>query len=86
MAAALAANAPRHARAVAAVCDAFAMPSDLITQALDAERAFLAGLEALRTAMKKNVLPLGTDNLLADIADKHESHVYLLQQRLAGSK
>lgn len=49
---------------------------------LTMEKNVLAVVTLLRSRMEsESRLSLGTDNLLQDIADKHESFVYLLQQR-----
>ena len=50
---------------------------------LGAEEDFLNLAKSVATSLKANQgLSRGTDNLLAGIEDKHESHVYLLKQRL----
>ncbi len=50
---------------------------------LKAEEHFIASLAAIAAEMKNHgELTRGADNLLAGIEDKHESHVYLLKQRL----
>jgi hypothetical protein len=39
------------------------------------------GTECLEMLRQSQVLTLGTENLIAGILDKHESFIYLLQQR-----
>ena len=52
------------------------------TISLSAEKHLLDVLQILRSRMEiAGRLSIGTDNLLQDIADKHEGFVYLLQQR-----
>lgn len=49
---------------------------------LDVERHLLDVIDILRARMEAaNRLSMGTDNLIQDVADKHETFVYLLQQR-----
>lgn len=50
----------------------------LMQLSLEAERGLL---QVIASAMKDDVTD-GVSNLLQGIADKHESHIYLLQQRL----
>lgn len=62
-------------------------PAVGVVEALKAERAFLTVLAesmseiAALTALDP-IKGKGVDNLLAGIMDKHEEHVYLLQQRV----
>jgi DNA-binding ferritin-like protein len=54
-----------------------------VESSLKAEKAFLKCLAVIVHEMKEHgELTRGTDNLIAGIEDKHESHTYLLQQRL----
>jgi DNA-binding ferritin-like protein len=58
-------------------------PQVFMESSLKAEEHFIASLAAIAAEMKEHgELTRGTDNLLAGIEDKHESHVYLLKQRL----
>lgn len=58
-------------------------PHIFMESSLKAEEHFIASLAAIAAEMKnQGDLTRGTDNLLAGIEDKHESHVYLLKQRL----
>lgn len=50
----------------------------LVKLSLEAENGLL---QVLKSALQDNVTD-GVENLLQGIADKHEGHVYLLQQRL----
>jgi DNA-binding ferritin-like protein len=54
-------------------------PRDLALVSLEAERGLLLALD--ETLRRKQ--SLGTQNLLQGIADTHEGHVYLLQQRVS---
>lgn len=57
-------------------------PDSYIATSLKAEQWFVASVAQMATALKDaGKLSRGTDNLLQDIEDKHEEHVYLLQQR-----
>lgn len=53
---------------------------DLISVGLQAEQYVLDALDEILSQQTSQ----GTQNLLQGIADTHESHVYLLQQRLSG--
>lgn len=60
-------------------------PEDLPALSLRAELCFLLLIQYCYKLMEaKGDLSLGVDNQLQGIYDKHESHVYLLQQRLGG--
>jgi DNA-binding ferritin-like protein len=50
----------------------------LVKLSLEAERGLL---QVIKTALQDDVTD-GVENLLQGISDKHEGHVYLLQQRL----
>lgn len=55
--------------------------SDLIEVALNAEETFLGWVRmSIEVLEKDGSLTPGVENLLGGIADKHEEHVYLLQQ------
>ena len=53
--------------------------------ALDAEKGFLALIKQVRGNLGEGLTD-GLDNMLQEIADTHEGHVYLLQQRVAGGE
>lgn len=56
--------------------------SELAKRSLMAEMNFLAVLSELMCSLKESCQTTpGLDNMLAGIADVHESHVYLLKQR-----
>jgi DNA-binding ferritin-like protein len=56
---------------------------DLLEAALHAEETFLDWLRvSIEVLEKDGSLTPGVENLLGGIADKHEEHVYLLQQVL----
>jgi hypothetical protein len=55
--------------------------------ALRAEQGVLSSIAAARDALKvAGLLSTGLDNFLAGVADTHETHVYLLTQRLEGGR
>ena len=57
-------------------------PNELAKKSLMAEMTFGAALNTVVSSLKQsNAMTRGIDNMLADIADKHETHVYLLKQR-----
>lgn len=56
---------------------------DLMQQALLAENTLLIGLKKVYESLKAvGVLSLGMDDFLMTVANNHETHVYLLQQRM----
>lgn len=56
--------------------------NELAKKSLAAEIVFNAALSTVVNSLKQtNAMTRGVDNLLADIADKHETHLYLLKQR-----
>jgi len=58
-------------------------PHVFMESSLKAEEHFISSLAAIAAEMKNHgELTRGADNLLAGVEDKHESHVYLLKQRL----
>lgn len=60
--------------------------SDLARKSLVAEMNFLKVIDSCRTSLEEcGLLTNGVDNMLQDIADKHEGHVYLLKQRCSTS-
>ena len=60
--------------------------SDLARRSLSAELNFLKVLDAMIDSLEEcGLLTNGVDNMLQDIADKHEGHVYLLKQRCSSS-
>ncbi len=59
---------------------------DLVGQALHMERNFQLYLSHVYDTLKDlEMLPLGLDDFLAAVANTHDAHVYLLQQRLGGA-
>lgn len=58
------------------------LTDDLVNSSLDVELFVLELIDVVKVTLKANKkLSLGIDNMLAGIADKHESHVYLLRRR-----
>lgn len=58
-------------------------PNMLALRSLRAETSFLLVTQVLVKGLKaRGTFSRGTDNLVAGIEDKHEEHVYLLQQRV----
>jgi DNA-binding ferritin-like protein len=58
---------------------------DAIKAALAAEQDFQAIIKDVYDKLEENdELTLGLDDFLMTVADKHETHIYLLQQRLGG--
>lgn len=58
------------------------MSSDLARKSLVAEMNFIKVIESCRSSLEEcGMLTNGVDNMLQDIADRHEGHVYLLKQR-----
>jgi len=56
--------------------------NQLVVNSLVAETNFLTVIDYLLTSMKnKRTTTSGIENLLQDISDKHEGHVYILKQR-----
>lgn len=56
--------------------------NDLAHKSLMIETRLLRILSCVRESLKaSNTLTLGVDNMLADLYDDHEGHVYLLKQR-----
>jgi len=56
--------------------------SDLARKSLMVELNFLKLVDSCRSSLEEmGLLTNGVDNMLQDIADKHEGHVYLLKQR-----
>lgn len=54
----------------------------LYEEALDGEQAFIKLVEfAMKSLKEKGQLSPGIEQLLGDVLNKHESHVYLLKQR-----
>jgi len=57
-------------------------PNSHAETSLNAETSFLHVLEYIVQTLKdEQKSSLGLENMLSDIADKHEKHVYLLKQR-----
>lgn len=57
-------------------------PDSYVATSLKAERGFLQGVGYVAEALKQaNALSRGTDNLLGEIEDQHEKHVFKLSQR-----
>jgi DNA-binding ferritin-like protein len=60
--------------------------SDLARNSLMVELNFLKVVSSCRSSLEESgLLTNGVDNMLQDIADKHEGHVYLLKQRCSKS-
>lgn len=58
------------------------LPANFPASMLEAERVFLRRVDSLIEALRgMGHMTQGVENLLQGIADLHESHVYLLQQR-----
>lgn len=58
------------------------MSSDLARKSLVAEMNFIKVLDSCRESLEEcGMLTNGVDNMLQDMADKHEGHIYLLKQR-----
>lgn len=79
----------RHeALLVEAMCSpATKMPTavELAQRSYTAEMHFMGMLDALVDRMKDNgCWTIGVENMIGEIADKHEGHIYLLKQRTAG--
>ncbi len=56
--------------------------SPVVKDSLNAEVLFLAlGREVMRRLENKGILSPGLEQLIGNILDKHETHVYLLRQR-----
>ena len=61
-------------------------PEAIVETSLLTEYGILAVIKFVRTGLaQKNELSDGTDNLLQEVADKHEEFVYLLKQRASYS-
>lgn len=59
-------------------------PSDLARRSLLAEMNFIKVIDQMIECLEENcMLTNGVDNMLQGIADTHESHVYLLKQRIS---
>ena len=62
-------------------------PDDIVRGALKIERYFLKATSSLHEELKSSgKITLGLDDLLMELYSAHESNVYLLKQRLKGSK
>lgn len=58
-------------------------PNAYVESSLEAEQLFASCTTVIVAKMKETgLLTRGVDNLIAGVEDKHESHRYLLQQRL----
>ncbi len=58
-------------------------PNALASNSLAVEKTFLQVLEYLTRSLKEHQMSsLGLENLLSDMADAHEKHMYLLKQRV----
>jgi DNA-binding ferritin-like protein len=56
--------------------------SDLARKSLVAEMNFLKVIDSCRSSLEEcGMLSNGVDNMLQDMADRHEGHIYLLKQR-----
>jgi len=77
---------PQGALLVAAQFARFERIEDLPTRALIAEMMFLESLEKAYSVLEDNgELTMGLDDLLQGLASAHETHVYLLKQRVGDS-
>lgn len=57
---------------------------ELAMRSLTAETNFLQAVDSMVISLKEtHVMSRGLDNLIAGIEDTHESHVYLLKQRMS---
>jgi DNA-binding ferritin-like protein len=60
----------------------FVEAEDSATCSLNAEKVYVKFLSDVSNSLEsQGLLTYGVDNLLADMADKHEEHIYLLTQR-----
>lgn len=60
----------------------FVESEDSATCSLNAEKVYVKFLSDVSNSLEsQGLLTYGVDNLLADMADKHEEHIYLLSQR-----
>jgi DNA-binding ferritin-like protein len=51
---------------------------------LEAEKLYISMIQAISLSLdSQNKLTYGLDNMLSDMSDKHEEHVYLLNQRMS---
>jgi DNA-binding ferritin-like protein len=63
-------------------CGIARTPDEMVSSSLRGELAILTLVDQVLSAFEQsNTLTHGTSNLLEGVADKHESFVYLLQQR-----
>lgn len=63
-------------------CGLARTPDEMVSTSLRGELAILTLVDQVLTTFERsNTLTHGTSNLLEGVADKHESFVYLLQQR-----
>lgn len=57
-------------------------PNDLAVRSLHMERTFISVITEMAECLAtRRLLTKGVDNMLADLADRHEGNVYLLKQR-----
>jgi len=83
-------NFREQAEGVVRVLDTLGTPAEdalgMVQKSLEAEELLRFGISKVVEGMRaESSLSRGTDNLIAGIEDKHEEHVYLLQQRLSES-
>lgn len=57
---------------------------DISESSLAAEELYLSILQTVSVSLdEQDQLTYGLDNMLADIADKHEEHIYLLKRKIS---
>lgn len=57
-------------------------PNDLAVRSLHMERTFIGVITEMAECLAtRHLLTKGVDNMLAELADRHEGNVYLLKQR-----
>lgn len=62
-------------------------PTDLAARSLHIEKCLLDAIICLVQSLEtRGLMTLGVDNMMAELADKHEGHVYLLRQRCSVSR
>ena len=72
--------------AYASISGDFPVPDFYAVVSLQKEYRVLEAVRVVRAALEQSGnLTDGTDNLLQDLADKHEEFVYLLKQRVSGT-
>ena len=78
-------NIAEHVPVMGAWLGRWMPEQDLIGRALGAERDFQAAVRQVYDDLKEEGgLSLGMDDFLMNVANTHETHLYLLQQRMGG--